>query len=80
MNDTELKQFIESRGYIEVTVKSYTNSCRIHYCTSVDSITLNLKAKVSDLPLSWLNKRFEPLIRTVTLTLQSNSGKETERK
>ena len=69
MNETELKQFIESRGYTEVTVKSYTNSCRIHYCTSVDSITMNLRAKVSDLPISWLNKRFEPLIRTTTMTL-----------
>jgi hypothetical protein len=69
MNETELKQFIESRGYTEVTVKSYTKSCRIHYCTSVDSITLNLKAKVSDLPMLWLNKRFETLLRTVTLTL-----------
>jgi hypothetical protein len=69
MNETELKQFIESRGNTEVTVKKYTKSCRIHYCTSVDSITLNLKAKVSDLPMLWLNKRFETLLRTVTLTL-----------
>ena len=26
MNDTELKQFIESRGYMGVTVKSYTKT------------------------------------------------------
>lgn len=78
MNATELKKWIESRGYEEVTVKDYTNSCRIHYCTAVDSITLNLRAKVSDLPMSWLNKRFEPLIRVTTL--QINSSKETEEK
>jgi|WetSurMetagenome_2_1015567.scaffolds.fasta_scaffold184709_5 hypothetical protein len=75
MNETELKQFIESRGYMEVTVKSYAKSCRIHYCTSIDSITLNLKAKVSDLPIDWLNKRFEPLLRTATITLSSKGGK-----
>jgi hypothetical protein len=71
MNAEELKQFIESRGYMEVTVKDYANSCRIHYATSVDSITLNLKSKVADLPLSWLNNRFEPLIGTYTLSLNS---------
>ncbi len=74
MNDTELKQWIESRGYTEVTVKSYTKSCRIHYCTAVDSITLNLQAKVSNLPMSWLNRRFEPLIKTAVLSLNSKKS------
>lgn len=72
MNVKELKQFIESRGYTEVTVKDFENSCRIHYCTAVDSITLNLRSKVSDLPMSWLNKRFEPLLRVGLVHFQSS--------
>lgn len=76
MNPKELKQFIESRGYTEVTVKDFTNSCRIHYCTAVDSVTLNLKAKVSALPKSWLDQRFEPLIQVRTVSLEAKEKSE----
>ena len=69
MNAEEVKTFIEKRGYTNVTVKAYTNSCRLHYETAVTSETMNIQSKITDLPLSWLNKHFKPLLTAYTLTL-----------